>query len=311
MLSPAAYSRRFHAMPDNLKGAATIMVAALAFAGMTVLIKFAGERLPVTQILLVRQLIMTGIVLPSIVSHFPGCLKTERLGLQFVRVGFALVAMLCGFTAIIHLPLADATALGFAKAFFTTIFAVWLLQEVVGWRRWMGVALGFLGVFIMMRPGLQGFDPMSILAVTGAAGAGMVMVIIRILSRTEMPITILSYQAILVGLAVAVPAYIYWVPPTMNEWLLLGAIGIISYGAQMMNIYAYKWGEASLLASLDYVRLLYATLLGFVFFNTLPTIWTGVGAFVIIGASLYTVHRERKKAANIARGPHGRGYTNT
>jgi drug/metabolite transporter (DMT)-like permease len=297
-------------MPNNLKGAATIMVAAAGFALMVALVKLAGERLHVTQVLFVRQIIMVAIVSPAVFSQFPGCLKTDRLGLQIIRVAFALVAMLCGFTAVIHMPLADVTALGFAKSFFTTIFAVWLLKEIVGWRRWAAVAAGFVGVLVMMRPGLSGFDPYSVYAVIAAAAAGMVMIIIRILSRTDKPVTILSYQAFLVGIFVAVPAYMNWIWPTLFEWGLLIAVGLISYGAQMMNIYAYKWGEASLLASLDYVRLLWATLFGVLLFGTLPTMYTLAGAAVIIGASIYTVHRERIRGTNLVRSPQGRDKTN-
>ena len=149
------------------------------------------------------------------------------------------------------------------------------------------------------------------LTLVGSAGAGTVMVIVRKLSETDQPITTLSYQALLVGVAMIVPGYIYWLSPTLNEWLLMLAIGIVSYGAQMLNIYAYKWGEASVLASLDYVRLLYATLFGYLLFDTLPGPYTWAGAAVIIAASLYTVQRERAKNKALARSPEGRGYTNT
>jgi len=90
----------------------------------------------------------------------------------------------------------------------------------------------------------------------------------------------------------AIPAWIYWQAPTPLEWLLIVAIGISGYFSQTCNIYAYKWGEASLLASLDYVRLLYATVLGFVVFGDLPGLYTWIGAAIIVAASIYTVHRE-------------------
>ncbi|MEM8749437.1 MAG: DMT family transporter [Pseudomonadota bacterium] len=303
--------RRFDALSGNLKGATILMVAALGFAAMTALIKLVGQRLDVTQILVVRQFIMVLIVMPKILSHFPGCLKTGRLDLQIIRVFFALIAMLCGFYAVIHMPLADAMAIGFAKSFFVTIFAIFFLHEVVGIRRWMAVAVGFLGVLIMIQPGTSSFDPVSILALIAAAAAGIVMVIIRKLSQTDRPITTLSYQAILVGLCVAIPAYFAWQPPTLWEWGLLIAIGFVSYGAQMLNIYAYTFGEASVLASLDYVRLLYATLFGWLLFETVPGPYTWIGSLVVIGASLYTVQRERAKNKNLARSPDGRGFSNT
>ena len=298
-------------MSGNLKGSLTLLVAAAGFSFMVMLVKVVGERLDVTQILLVRQLTMMTIVLPSVLHHFPGCLKTQRLDLQITRVFFALIAMLCGFYAIIHMPLADAVAIGFAKSFFVTIFAIWLLHEVVGIRRWAAVLVGFLGGVVMMRPGMEGFDPVSILALISAAAAGLVMVIIRKLSQTDQPITTLSYQAFLVAICVAIPAIYYWQPPTTMEWVLMIGIGFASYGAQMLNIYAYSWGEASVLASLDYVRLLYATFLGWLVFDTLPGPYTWIGALVIIGASLYTVQRERKLNASLSRSPDGRGFTNT
>ena len=310
-MSYATSRRTFLALPGNLRGAVTILFAALGFTVMVTLIKIAGERLHVTQVLFARQVVMSLIVLPSILSHFPGCLKTARLDLQLLRVAAALVAMLCGFSAVIHMPLAEVTALGFAKAFFVTIFAIFILRERVGPRRWAALAVGFVGVLVMVRPGTQTFDPFAVLAVVGAAAAGFVMVLIRLLSRTDKPITILAYQAILVGVAVAGPAWWYWQAPTTTEWIILGAIGVVSYGAQMLNIYAYRWGEASVMAALDYVRLLWATLLGWLVFQTLPGLWTWVGAAIVIGAALYTVNRERLKAQALVRGPHGRGYSST
>ncbi|MEN0041026.1 MAG: DMT family transporter [Pseudomonadota bacterium] len=303
--------RRFNALPGNVKGSLTIFAAAFGFSVMVLLVKVAGERLHVTQILLVRQVVMMAIVMPQVMKEFPGCLRTSRLGLQLVRVAMALIAMLAGFTAIIKMPLADAVAIGFAKSFFVTIFAIWLLKEQVGWRRWAAVAVGFVGVLVMVRPGFADFDPYSLYALAGAAAAGLVMVIIRLLSRTDEPITILSYQAFLVGLCVAIPAIYYWQWPTLWEWSLLLAMGVISFVAQMGNIYAYKWGEASVLASLDYVRLLYATFLGWLVFDTLPGPYTWVGSVVIIAAALYTVQRERARNQALVRSPQGREHTNT
>ena len=302
-------AERFAALSGNMKGSLTIFVAAALFAAMTALIKLAGERLHVTQILGVRQAIMMLIVLPNVLNHFPGCLKTARLDLQIVRVMGALVAMLGGFYAVIHLPLADAVAIGFVKSFFVTIFAIFILHEVVGLRRWAAVAIGFVGVLVMIRPGTDGFDPISLLAVVASAAAGFVMVIIRKLSETDPPITTLAYQALLVGIIIAIPAWVYWQAPTAYEWGILIAVGVVSYAAQLLNIHAYKWGEASVLASLDYVRLLYATLFGYLIFDSLPGPYTWIGALVIIGASLYTVQRERAKNRALARSPDGRGFT--
>jgi drug/metabolite transporter (DMT)-like permease len=309
LMSYASSKSRFDQLGDNVKGGLILMLAAGLFSVMTMLIKLLGSRLDVTQILLVRQVIMTAIVAPAIFRGFPGVLKTSRPGLQLIRISFAIGAMLMGFTAIIHMPLADATALGFAKSFFVTIFAVVILHEAVGMRRWAAVAVGFLGVLIMLRPGTDAFTIYGVMAVAGAACAGLVMVVIRLLSRTESATTILSWQAIGVGLVVAIPAIWLWKWPTLTEWALLIAMGAISYLAQMANIHAYKWGEASMLASLDYVRLLYATIWGYLVFSTLPGVATWIGSAIIVAASIYTIWREARKKQALTRSPLGRGYT--
>lgn len=313
--------RRFARLPPNVRGALTILLAAAFFAGMTLVIKLLGqgdyargrEAMNVTQILFLRQCGMTLMLLPQIVAHWPDNFRTNAPGWQAARVGFALIAMTCGFTAVINMPLADATAIGFAKSFFTTAFAILILGEVVGWRRWTATFVGFLGVLVMIRPfglgGSEGVSPYAIYALAGAAAAGLVMVIIRRLSRTDSNVTILTFQAVFVGLAMAVPAFVFWVWPTPAEWALVAALGVLSIAGQWLNIQAYRVGEASVMAVLDYARLIYATLLGWLVFATLPDAWTWVGAAIVVAAAVYIVYREAVRRQVILRGPGGKGYT--
>ncbi len=305
----AAFRGRFNDLPSNLKGAVFLMVAALFFSIMVALVKLLGQNYHITQILLIRQLIMTVIVVPAIWQNFPGALKTNHISLQLLRIVLALTAMLLGFTAVIHLNLADATALGFAKSFFVTIFAVFFLKETVGIRRWAAVLVGFVGVMVMLRPGTDAFSIYGAYAVIAAGCAGLVMVIIRIMSRTDSPTTILVWQALGVGFVIAIPGIWFWQWPTLTDWLFFIALGSISYVAQMFNIWAYKFGEASMLASLDYVRLLYATLIGYLVFSNLPSSQTWIGAGIIIIASIYTISREAKRKQALVRGPQGRGFS--
>ena len=310
---------RFARLPDNVRGALTILVAAAFFAGMTLIIKLLGtgaaadgRAMNVTQILFLRQLGMTAILMPTIWRHWPDNFRTSVPQWQALRIVAALVAMTCGFTAVIHMPLADATAIGFAKSFFVTLFAILILHERVGWRRWTATFVGFVGVLVMIRPfGLGGepVSPYALYALAGAAGAGVVMVIIRRLSRTDTNVTILTYQAVFVGLAMAVPALLTWVRPTLAEWGLVALLGLLSVAGQWLNIQGYRLGEASVMAVLDYVRLIYATLLGWLFFAQLPDRYTWMGAAIVVAAAVYIVHREARKKAHILRGPGGKGYT--
>jgi drug/metabolite transporter (DMT)-like permease len=289
----------FHRLPDNLKGIVFLMLASFVFSLMALLIKLLGQRLHITQILLVRQIGMVLMVAPAILRNFPGSLRSTRPGLQLIRVLFALVAMLCGFTAVIHMPLADATAIFFAKSFFVTIFAVFFLSETVGVYRWSAVLIGFIGVMIMLQPGTDKFSIYGLASLAGAAGAAAVMILLRLLSRSDSANTIMAYGALGVGVVMILPGIYFWQQPTTSEWLLLAAVAVVSYFGQKCNIFAYKYGEASLLASLDYVRLLWATLFGFLIFDQLPGMPTWFGAAIVVVAAIFTIYRETRRKRDL------------
>ena len=271
------------------------MLASFVFSIMALLIKLLGQNLHITQILLVRQIGMIIMVAPAILRNFPGSLRSERPGLQLIRLLCALVAMLCGFTALIHMPLADATAIFFAKSFFVTILAVFFLSETVGVYRWSAVLVGFIGVMIMLQPGTDNFSIYGLASLAGAAGAAAVMITLSLLSRSDSTDTILIYGSVGVGLVMILPGLYYWQQPTLVEWLLLASVGVVSYFGQKLNILAYKHGEASLLASLDYVRLLWATLFGYLIFDQFPdgSVWLGVS--IVIAAAIFMIYRETQR----------------
>ena len=267
---------------------------------MALLIKLLGHNLHITQILLVRQIGMVVMVAPAILRNFPGTLRSAHPGLQLLRVLCALVAMLCGFTAVIHLPLADATAIFFAKSFFVTVFAVFFLAEIVGVYRWSAVLIGFAGVMIMLQPGTDNFSIYGLASLAGAAGAAGVMILLRLLTRSDSTDTMMIYGVLGVGLAMTLPGIYFWQAPTASEWLLLTAVAVVSYFGQRCNIFAYKHGEASLLASLDYIRLLWATLFGFLVFDQLPGLPTWLGATIVIVAAIFTIYRETRRKSGLA-----------
>jgi len=271
------------------------MLASLVFSIMALLIKLLGQNLHITQILLVRQIGMIIMVAPAILRNFPGSLRSERPGLQLIRLLCALIAMLCGFTALIHMPLADATAIFFAKSFFVTILAVFFLSEAVGVYRWSAVLVGFIGVMIMLQPGTDNFSIYGLASLAGAAGAAAVMITLSLLSRSDSTDTILIYGSVGVGLVMILPGIYFWQQPTLVEWLLLASVGVVSYFGQKLNILAYKHGEASLLASLDYVRLLWATLFGYLIFDQFPdgSVWLGVS--IVIAAAIFMIYRETQR----------------
>lgn len=297
----------------NVRGGLWMLLAACLFSGTVVIIKIIGSRVPIVEILFFRQLVMLLTISPMLLRNLPSALATKRPSLQILRAIAAATAMTLGFSAFIHLPLSEATAIGFSKTMFITILAIIFLKEQVGLRRWLAVIIGFAGVLIMITPSsgwstFSGFNIWSLAALGGAAAAALVMVIIRKLTQLDKSITILSYQAILVALFMAAPTLYYWVTPTLTEWFWIILLGLISLIAQAANIRAYKAGEATAVSSIDYTRLIYAALFGWLFFAEIPELSTMAGAAIIILASLYTLHRESKQGRKLVRAKESRIY---
>lgn len=294
------YSAKWSRVPGNVRGGVWLLLHGLAFVLLAALVKHMGTRLHVTEILFFRQVFMFLFVLPLIVRDFPRALMTARPDLQAIRVVGVFLTILLAFTAYVHLPLADVTTIGFAKSFFVTIFAVLILGEAVGRRRWIAVLAGFVGVVIVVRPeGAGAFNIYGLMAICAAAAGGFVAVIIRKLSQTDQPVTILTYHSLGVALLLIPPTVYFWTTPTWTEFGLLFAIGALSGLAQMGAILAYRAGEAAAIAPLDYVRLLYAVFLGLLLFGDWPSPYLYVGAAIIIAASFYTIRREARDGRSV------------
>jgi drug/metabolite transporter (DMT)-like permease len=292
----------WRAATPNMRGSLLMIAAFTAFAVMMTLIKLAGGRVPLPQILIVRQLVMTLILALMVGRALPRIMHTRRPGLQFLRGMFSLGAMLCGFTALIYLPMAEATALGFAQVLFVTLLAILILREVVDRRRWIAMALGFAGVVIMLRPTGEAMNGYALLAILGALFGAGITISVRVLGHTERTETILFWQGSVVLIALGGPAFYLWTPPTPTEWALMIGIGVFGTAGQWLVTRAYQMGEASALAPLDFVRLLLATASGYLVFAELPSLVTIVGAALVAGGTLYTI-RHNAGARRLAVSP--------
>ncbi len=239
-------------------------------------------RIPVIEILFVRQIVLSIIVWPVIAPDLRGAFTTGNFKLHMLRIALALVAMIAGFTSTVHLPLADVTALAFTKSIFVTLFAIILLREKVGLHRWGATLLGFAGVGLMLKPSGDGSLYYGLLAILSAAAAGLIMVIIRKLAQNEKLSTIMAYQSFGVGAVLLVPTIWLWVTPTWFEALLMLLVGVTSAVGQSMNILGYRAGEAAMVAPMDYLRLIYASAIGILIFNDWPTLQTLAGAAIIV-----------------------------
>ena len=285
---------------ENLKSSVILLAALTAFAAMTVLIKYAGQSIPLAEILIVRQIVMQLMLFPLARASLPHMLRTPYPLLQITRGVLQLGAMVASFAAVIHLPLAQSMTISFSYAIFVTLGAGLFLGEQVDRGRWIAAIVGLAGVGVMLRPG-GGSVAWSIMAVFGAIFAAASALSLRYRPDSRRTDTILTYQALILVTALTIPAVLSWVPPTPAQWAVLIAVGLSGTMGQWMLTVAYQRGEATALAPLDFVRLLLTMLCGFVFFSETPDLPIVFGATIIIGATIYTFRanaRHRKQAAS-------------
>ncbi|MFK7854531.1 MAG: DMT family transporter [Granulosicoccus sp.] len=256
----------------------------------------------VLQILFFRQIIVLLSCLPSLVQSFPDSLMTRRPAVHASRLLGAFVALSCGIWAVSVLPLTTATTLGFVQVFFVALVASLVLKEIVGLHRISAIMVGFLGVVVVMQPGSTGFiNSYALIPIAGAMGAAVAIISVRKLSQTESTATLLLYQALFIGAMAGVPLLWFWTTPPLNDTLFLLGTGMVAAAANWAGVKALRLGEASLVANVQYMQLVYAAVFGWVLFNEVPDKYTLMGAVLIIGSSIYLLHREAisKRTTNV------------
>lgn len=221
--------------------------------------------------------------------------RTKRPMAHVVRAVLGLATMVLAFTALSYLPLAEATTIGFAAPLFAVILSALVLKEHVGRHRWSAVAIGFIGVLIVMRP--QGSDlPMIGLAIAAlsAFGVACVTITIRQIGRTESTQTTVLWFTGLSMLAVGALMPFYSGGHEPRVWAILVALGFFGGTAQLLLTAALRYAPVPVIVPFDYAQLIWAVLLGWLIWETQPPASTWVGAAVIIASGLYTLYREHK-----------------
>ena len=267
-----------------------------------VLVKTLGETLHPFEISLFRGLVALAVILP-IFARTGGIgagMKTQIPLLQMTRGVVGSLAMFLGFYAIVALPLADAQAISFSRNLFLVPLAAFILAEAVGPRRAIAAAIGFIGVLIMLRPGMgsAGDEAAMILSLGAAAALGhaflvaLATVLVNIASRYDGPVTLMFYTNIVSVTLIAIPTIFVWQTPNMDELMMLVAMGVLATASHNCFIRAFAMGEASVIAPVDYSRLIFAALAGWLVFASVPDIYTIIGASIIVASSFYIVRRE-------------------
>lgn len=275
-----------------------ILLVASAVAVLTLqdaVIKLLSERLPVTEILLIRSAIM----LPMIVAVAAATgqfkrLGTRRYGAHLLRAVLNFMAFITYFGALRLMPLADTLAIVFSAPIFIVLFSAVFLKEKVGRWRWSAVALGFFGVLVMIRPGASMLDWPVFMALLSSIFYALWMLTTRTMAEDESSLGMLFYSTLFFVLAGAVLAPFEWVPVGGEDLLVLTVLSAISMGGLLMLIHSYRLAQASILAPFDYTAMVWAVLLGWFVWNELPGPWVIAGTALVVIAGLIIVHREAR-----------------
>jgi drug/metabolite transporter (DMT)-like permease len=285
--------------PQRVALGIALRVAAMAcMACLSALVKWTGGRgAPVFEIIFFRN---TFAFVPLLLyvwrtSGF-SVLKTRRPLGHLARSVVGLSGMVCGFSAVQHLPLTEATALQFASPLFMTALSALLLHEPVGRHRWGAVIVGFVGVLIMARPAPGHMNLLGVtLGVLSALGAAGAMVAIRQITDTEKGPTIVFYFTLGGALLGLVGSAFHWVTPDPLTLAALITAGLIGGVGQLFLTEALRNAPIGVIAPFDYTQLVWASVFGLVIWGELPQPLTLVGAAIVAGSGVYILQRELRR----------------
>jgi drug/metabolite transporter (DMT)-like permease len=285
------------ASSPTTKGTVLMLAAVVFFSALLLLIRVAGQGISVVTLVVVRQVIMQVFIMLQAGKEGRHILRTNNLKLQMWRAVLSLGAVVATYASFIYLPLALASAISFSAVLFVTIGASVFLKEKVELGIWVATIVGLGGVLLMLSPRDGGDFLYVIVAIAGAIISAATILTVRVFHPSESIGTVLTYQGLLVLPVLIVPLVLTWQWPTSEEWLLLGAIGILSTLGHWTFVAAYRHAEAARLAPLDFLRLVILAVAGLVFFNE-HLEWTLLlGMLIVVAATLYTVRANARGAA--------------
>jgi len=271
----------------RLQGVLLQLAALALFVSMDSLIKLLVARYPVPQLMFVRFVFHTLLVTLAI-GLFTRSLpfRSRAPGLQVLRSLMLATANALLSTALIHIPLADATAVGFAAPLITVALAALWLREAVSPRRWIGVGIGFVGVLVALRPPFLTGEPLhwAMLLPLGTAVANtFYQLLTRRLAGVDDPRTTVLHTGIAAAAVTSLAQPFVWVAPDPLDWPLFAALGLLGGAGHWLLVLAFARAPASILAPMSYTQILWAGLAGILLFGDVPDAWTVTGA-AIIGA---------------------------
>ena len=280
----------FHSIP---RGILLMILSTILFSIMHASIKHISSGIHPFEVAFFRNLFGLVVIAPWFIKYGIQPLVTNKIKLHFLRSFFNVIAMLTFFYALSVTPLAEVASLAFTAPLFATLLAIIFLREKIGIRRSGAIIVGFIGAAIIVNPDFKNINIGHMCILISASIWSVALIFIKILGRTESSVTITSYMVIFMIPLSAIAASFYWVLPSLNDLLILAVIGIAGTGAQMLLAQALKEEDTGIIMPFDFLKMIWAVLIGYLIFSETPEINVWIGGIIIFSSTLYVAYRER------------------
>ncbi len=286
---------RWSRLPANIRGAGCVALGGFLLIVMAAMVKHLGRTLPVFEVVFVRFAFGLIFILPVVWRMGFAIVKTRKLGLHVARGAVGYLGNLCFVFALVHMAIGDTVTIQFSRPLVMVVIAALFLGEAVGRGRAALTVAGFAGVVLITRPFGGGFEPWVLVALTGTVFATLVVVTVKRLTRTESTVVIMFYFVLITTVLSAIPAIIAWRTPSWGELGFLFLIGLFGIAGQSLFTHGIGLCETSFVLPFDYLRIVYAFVLGAIWFAEIPDIWGASGAAVIVASSLWLLKGESRR----------------
>jgi drug/metabolite transporter (DMT)-like permease len=278
----------------NARGMLYMLLATIALTGMHTLVRFLSAEMHAFEITFFRNLFGLVAMAPLMLRAGIGGLRSRQPGLQLFRSVLGLFAMLLWFYGLSVVPIAEATALSFTAAIFGSIAAWLFLGERMRLRRWSAVATGFAGALIILRPGFQNMDTGAWMVLASSMFWALALVTVKRLSTTDSTVCIVAWNSVLLTIFSFPIALPVWTTPTPSQLGWFAVIGVLATLGHLAMTNAFRLADVTALFPVDFSRLLWASLLGYLVFAEIPDLGTWVGGAFIFASTTYITYRERR-----------------
>ena len=280
----------------TLQGISWMILTTFLFVAMNGIVRYLGGALPAAESAFLRYFLGTLIILPMVIKNWPGYVSRKDTGLFLLRGLFHGIGVALWFYAMAHIPMAEVTAIGYVSPIFITIGAALFLGERLQLPRILGVLCGILGTLIILRPGFQDINLGQIAQLCAAPLFAASFVIAKKLTETQSSTIIVGMLSVGCTITLIPATIIQWQTPTLEQFLWLALAAVVATLGHYTMTRALQAAPITLTQPLNFLQLIWATILGILLFGDPLDPFVLIGGAVIIGSATYISHRELRRS---------------